>query len=101
MAYSLSRDMKGSDVTVSAFRREVTLGGTVTSDAQRQLAVQIAQQTPQVATVKDALQVAGASGAAPAPVASPPEARRAGVAGDPRARPPPPWPPTRTWPATA
>jgi osmotically-inducible protein OsmY len=64
MAYSLSRDMKGSDVKVSAFRREVTLGGTVDSEAQRQLAVQIAQQTPQVSTVKDALQVAGASGAA-------------------------------------
>lgn len=60
MAYSLSRDMKGSDITVSAFRREVTLGGTVASDAQRQLAVQIAQQTPQVSTVKDGLQLAGA-----------------------------------------
>ena len=64
MAYSLSKDMKGSDVKVTAFRREVTLGGTVASEAQRQVALQIAQQTPQVSTVKDALQV---TGAAPAP----------------------------------
>jgi osmotically-inducible protein OsmY len=63
LAYSLSKDMKGADVKVSAFRREVTLGGTVASEAQRQAALQIAQQTPQVASVKDALQVAGAPGA--------------------------------------
>jgi len=70
MAYSLSRDMKGTDVSVSSFRREVTLAGTVGSEAQRKLAVEIAQQTPQVATVKDTLQVAGAAGGA-APVAAP------------------------------
>ena len=64
LAFSLSKDMKGADVKVSAFRREVTLGGTVASEAQRQAALQIAQQTPQVATVKDALQVAGAPAAA-------------------------------------
>jgi hyperosmotically inducible protein len=78
MAFSLSKDMKGSDVKVTAFRREVTLGGTVASDAQRQVALQIAQQTPQVSTVKDALQVAGAasapSGSPAAPVASAPAA---------------------------
>jgi hyperosmotically inducible periplasmic protein len=69
MALSLSRDLKGSDVHVSAFRREVTLGGTVASEAQRQLALQIAQQTPQVSFVKDGLQVEGASGAAAPPTA--------------------------------
>ena len=42
MAFSLNREMKGTDVKVSAFRREVTLAGTVTSEAQRQLALQIA-----------------------------------------------------------
>jgi hyperosmotically inducible periplasmic protein len=66
MAYSLSKDMKGSDVKVSAFRREVTLGGTVVSEAQRQAALQIAQQTPQVSAVKDALAVAGGAAADPA-----------------------------------
>lgn len=71
MAYSLSKDMKGSDVNVSAFRREVTLGGTVVSEAQRQAALQIAQQTPQVSAVKDALLVAGAPPAGSAPPAAP------------------------------
>jgi osmotically-inducible protein OsmY len=79
MAYSLSRDMKGADVKVTAFRREVTLGGTVASEAQRQAALQIAQQTPQVASVKDALQVAGAPGA---PAGSPAGAS-AGAPADP------------------
>jgi hyperosmotically inducible protein len=76
LAYSLNRDMNGSDVKVSAFRREVTLAGTVTSAAQRQLAVQIAQQTPQVAAVKDSLQVAGGSAS---PVAGPAAAAPAGA----------------------
>lgn len=71
LAYSLNKDMKGSDVNVTAFRREVALAGTVTSDAQRQLAVQIAQQTPQVAVVKDSLQVAGSSAAVPPGTAAP------------------------------
>jgi osmotically-inducible protein OsmY len=77
LAYSLNRDMNGSDVQVSAFRREVTLAGTVTSGAQRQLAVQIAHETPQVAAVKDSLQVAGGSvspvagAAAPTPAGAP------------------------------
>jgi osmotically-inducible protein OsmY len=73
LAYSLNKDMKGADVAVSSFRREVTLGGTVVSDAQRQLAIQIAQQTPQVASVKDGLQLTGSSaaaGASPAAVTS-------------------------------
>ena len=71
LAYSLSKDMKGADVKVAAFRREVTLGGTVASEAQRQAALQIAQQTPQVSTVKDALMVAGAPPAGSAPPAAP------------------------------
>jgi osmotically-inducible protein OsmY len=80
LAYSLSKDMKGADVKVTAFRREVTLGGTVTSEAQRQVALKIAQQTPQVSTVKDALQVAGA---APAPSGSPAAAAASAPAGAP------------------
>ena len=84
LAYSLNRDMNGSDVKVSAFRREVTLAGTVTSGAQRQLAVQIARETPQVAAVTDSLQVAGGSAAgaaASAPAgAGAPAANRARLA---------------------
>ena len=82
MAYSLSKDMKGSDVKVSAFRREVTLGGTVVSEAQRQAALQIAQQTPQVSAVKDALLVAGAPARAGAP-ADPARAAQTALATNP------------------
>ena len=85
LAYSLSKDMKGADVKVAAFRREVTLGGTVASEAQRQAALRIAQQTPQVSAVKDALTVAGAPPAGSAPPAAPaPSApARAGASADP------------------
>jgi len=69
LAYSLSKEMKGADIKVAAFRREVTLGGTVASEAQRQAALQIAQQTPQVSAVKDTLVVAGGAGAGSAPPA--------------------------------
>jgi hyperosmotically inducible periplasmic protein len=83
MAFSLSKDMKGSDVKVTAFRREVTLGGTVASEAQRQVALQIAQQTPQVSTVKDALQVTGAAPAASVPAAAASALPSAGAPVDP------------------
>jgi osmotically-inducible protein OsmY len=85
MAYSLSRDMKGADVKVTAFRREVTLGGTVASEAQRQAALQIAQQTPQVSAVKDTLLVAGAPSGASVPpaVPAPSVPARAGAPADP------------------
>jgi len=87
LAFSLNKDMKGSDVTVSAFRREVTLGGTVTSDAQRQLALQIAQQTAQVGAVKDAMQVGAAApaGASPAPRSDAAAAGGAAATGSPQA----------------
>ena len=84
LAFSLSKEMKGADVKVTAFRREVTLGGTVVSEAQRQTALQIAQQTPQVSAVKDGLQVAGsatATAASSGPAASTPA--RAGAPADP------------------
>ena len=77
LAYSLNKDMKGSEVGVDAFRRDVALSGTVTSEPQRQLALQIAQQTAGVAAVKDGLRVAGApaaAGSAPGANASAPAA---------------------------
>src|SRR5215208_4504224 len=63
--------MKGADVSVSSFRREVTLSGTVVSEAQKRLAVEIAQQSPQVAAVKDTLQVGGGGSSMPAATPSP------------------------------
>ena len=62
MAFSLNRGMSGSDVKVGAFKREITLSGTVAGDAQRQLAIALARDTAGVAAVKD--QIAGAPAAA-------------------------------------
>jgi osmotically-inducible protein OsmY len=72
-AFSLNREMKGSDIKVSAFKREVTLTGTVSGDAQKQLALALARDTPGVAGVRDQI-----GGAAPAPGA-PPAAPAAGA----------------------
>ena len=85
MAYSLSKDMKGSDVKVAAYRREVTLSGTVASETQRQAALQIAQQTPQVSAVKDTLAVAGSPAGSSVPPAVPAASvpARAGTPADP------------------
>ena len=70
-AFSLNRELKGSDIKVSAFKREVTLTGTVTGEPQRQLALALARDTAGVAAVRD--QIAGvpaASGAAAVPAAA-------------------------------
>ena len=68
-AFSLNRLMAGSDVKVSAFKREVTLTGTVTGEPQKQLALALAHDTAGVTGVRD--QIAGSaseSGLAPATV---------------------------------
>lgn len=62
-AFSLNRDLKGSDIKVSAFKREVTLTGTVTGEAQKQLALALARDTAGVSGVRDQI-TAGAAGAA-------------------------------------
>lgn len=83
-AFSLNREMKGSDVKVSAFKREVTLTGTVTGEAQKQLAVALARDTAGVTGVRD--QIAGpGAGAPPAPGAAAPAATGAATSSD-RAR---------------
>ena len=64
-AYSLNRQMAGSDIKVSAFKRDVTLTGVVANEQQKQLAVAIAQDTAGVNTVRD--QISGGSGIAGAP----------------------------------
>jgi osmotically-inducible protein OsmY len=68
-AFSLNRDLKGSDIKVSAFKREVTLTGTVTGDAQKQLALALARDTAGVSGVRDQITGGGpapAGGALPA-----------------------------------
>ena len=69
MAFSLNRELKGTDIDVRSFRRQVTLAGQVDAPAQRQLAVEIASRTADVAGVTDEIGVRGE--APPAPAASP------------------------------
>jgi len=57
LALSLDRELRGSDITVKAYRREVTLGGEVGSQAQRERAVQTARDTTSVAGVMDQIRV--------------------------------------------
>ena len=71
-AFSLNRQMAGSDIKVSAFKREVTLSGTVTGEPQKQLALALAQDTAGVASVKD--QIAGAPSVAGASAPAAPAA---------------------------
>jgi hyperosmotically inducible periplasmic protein len=57
LAFSLHRDLKGADVTVRSFKRQLTLTGEVASEAQRSLAVEIAQETGGVEGVRSELRV--------------------------------------------
>lgn len=70
MAFSLNRELKGTDIGVQVYRRQVTLTGQVDAPAQRQLAVEIARQTGDVAGVTDQIGVKGQVGPAPSPSAS-------------------------------
>jgi hyperosmotically inducible periplasmic protein len=66
LAFSLNKDLKGTDLSVGSFKRAVTLTGQVDTAAQRTLAVEIAQRVSGVASVADQVVVRGAA-AAPAP----------------------------------
>jgi hyperosmotically inducible protein len=57
LALSLDRELRGSDVTVRSYRREVTLGGEVATPEQRDRAVQTARDTASVSRVVDRIQV--------------------------------------------
>jgi hyperosmotically inducible protein len=57
LAFSLNRELKGTDIGVKSFRRQVTLSGRVGSEAQRRIATQIAGQIPDAAGVVDQIQV--------------------------------------------
>jgi len=56
LALSLNRDLKGSAIRVTAFRRGVTLSGHVSRASQRETALEIARDTPGVAGVTDAIE---------------------------------------------
>jgi osmotically-inducible protein OsmY len=71
LAFSLNKDLKGTDLKVSAFRRAVTLSGQVATPAQKQLALSIAQQTTGVQGVTDQVATEGAGTAPPAAATDP------------------------------
>ena len=59
LAFSLNREMDGSDVEVSVYRREVTLSGVILSDRQRARAVEATSSVAGATGVNDQLRVAG------------------------------------------
>lgn len=60
MALSLNRELRGSNLAVSAQRHQVVLSGDARSEAQRDAALRTARETASVGVVFDRIQVAGA-----------------------------------------
>jgi osmotically-inducible protein OsmY len=58
-ALSLRRELGGTDITVSVFRRQVTLSGDVAREAQRDVALEAARAVPSVSGVTDEIKVRG------------------------------------------
>jgi len=58
LAFSLNKQLKGSDIKVEVFKNAVTLSGQVVKASQKALAVQIAQDTPGVSSVTDRIAAA-------------------------------------------
>lgn len=61
LAFSLNRELKGKEIGVRSFRREITLEGEVATVRQRQLAVEVARETTGVGSIRDELRVRSAS----------------------------------------
>lgn len=76
LALSLRRELKGTDLSVKAYDREVTLSGEVATQAQRELALETARDTGSVGAVVDRIQVQAAPGAGTA-AGEPPSGARA------------------------
>jgi len=70
LAFSLNKGLDGTHLSVRAYRREVTVGGTVETPEQHQLALKLASETSDVIKVDDEIQRPGQS-AAPVAAASP------------------------------
>lgn len=66
LAFSLNRELKGTDIRVDAFRREITLSGTVDHPEQRGVAVAVAGDVPDVSAVRDRLRLRGEEEPGPA-----------------------------------
>jgi osmotically-inducible protein OsmY len=70
LAFSLNKGLDGTHLSVRAYRREVTVGGTVETPEQHQLALKLAGETSDVLKVNDEIQLRG-QGAGPVAAASP------------------------------
>ena len=70
LAFSLNKGLDGTHLSVRAYRRDVTLGGTVETPEQHQLALKLAGETSDVMKVNDEIRLRGQS-AGPVAVASP------------------------------
>jgi hyperosmotically inducible protein len=66
LAFSLNRELKGTEIEVHSFRREVTLSGFVDRPEQRPLAVAIARDVPDVSGVRDRIRLRGEGEPGPA-----------------------------------
>jgi hyperosmotically inducible protein len=82
LAFSLDKGLEGSKLSVRAYRREVTIGGTVDTPEQHQLALKLAGGTTDVMAVHDEIQVRGQAAAPAAAAASPAAASPAAAGGD-------------------
>jgi osmotically-inducible protein OsmY len=58
-AFSLNRQLKGSDLSVSVFRKAVTLRGEVNDETQHRVALEVARQTAGVSDVSDEIRIKG------------------------------------------
>jgi hyperosmotically inducible periplasmic protein len=67
LAFSLNKDLKGTDISVSSYRKAVTLAGEVGTETQHQTALLVARDTAGVASVTDQIRVGGGAGTIPAP----------------------------------
>src|SRR2546428_4772632 len=70
LAFSLNKGLDSTHLSVRAYRREVTVGGTVETPEQHQLALKLAGETSDVMKVSDEIQLRG-QGAGPVAAASP------------------------------
>jgi len=66
LAFSLNKGLDGTHLSARAYRREVTVGGTVDTPEQHQLALKLAGDTTDVIKVNDEIQLRGQAVAAPA-----------------------------------
>ena len=81
LAFSLNKGLDGTHLSVRAYRREVTVGGTVQTPEQHPLALKLAAETSDVMKVEDEIQLRG-QGAGPVAAASPAVPGPAAALGD-------------------